>query len=95
MATTQVPKIKNEEKLGGPYTKQEQELRRKKVYELHIEKGNSALKIAEMLGVNRNTINSDIKYWYGQMVSQIGGENVCGILFKQIERLEIQRKTSC
>src|SRR2546425_12644246 len=88
----QISQIKNEEKSGGPYTKREQEQRRKKVYELHIEKGHSALKIAEMLGVNRNTINSDIKYWYGQMASQIGVGDISGILFKQIERLEIQRK---
>jgi hypothetical protein len=91
MATTQVPKINNEEKLGGPYTREEREERRKQVYEMHFEKGESAQKIAEMLGMNRNTINSDIKYWYTQMASQIGGENVCGILLQQIDRFEIQR----
>ena len=92
MSTTQISQIANDEKKGGPYTKQEQEQRRTKVYELHFEKGHSALKIAEMLDVNRNTINSDIKYWYAHMASQISGENVVGMLLKQIERLEIQRK---
>ena len=92
MSTTQELQITSEEKRGGPYTKQEQEQRRAKVYELHFEKGHSALKIAEMLGVNRNTISTDIKYWYGQLASQISGENVVGMLLKQHERLELQRK---
>lgn len=92
MTTTLVSQIPSEEKRGGPYTKQEQEERRIKVYELYFEKGHSALKIAETLGVNRNTINSDIKYWYTQMTAQIGGQNVGAIVLKEIERLEIQRK---
>ena len=48
-------------KEGGPYTKQQQQERRKKVNELYFEKHLSALKIADILGVNRNTINEDIK----------------------------------
>jgi len=92
MTTTQVSQIPSEEKRGGPYTQQEQEQRRVKVYELYFEKGHSALRIAETLGVNRNTINSDIKYWYTQIRAQIGGQNVGVIVLKEIERLEIQRK---
>jgi hypothetical protein len=41
--------------------------RRSKVYNLHFEKGHSAVRIAEMNNVNRNTINEDIKYWYAQI----------------------------
>ena len=78
-------------KKGGPYTKQEHEQRYNQVYELHFEKGYSALKIAEMLGVNRNTVNSDIRYWYAQLASQIAEQDIGGILLKQIERLELQR----
>lgn len=92
MTTIQISQIPSEEKRGGPYTKQEQEQRRVKVYELYFEKGDSALKIAETLGVNRNTVNSDIKYWYTQIIAQIGGQNVGAIVLKEIERLEIQRK---
>jgi len=92
MTTIQVSQIPSEEKRGGPYTKQEQEQRRVRVYELYFEKGHSALKIAETLGVNRNTVNSDIKYWYTQIRAQIGGQNVGAIVLKEIERLEIQRK---
>ena len=39
-------KLEIKSKKGGPYTKQEQEKRRKQVYELHFEKGFSAIKIA-------------------------------------------------
>lgn len=53
MTTTQISQIVSKEKRGGPYTKQEQEQRRTKVYELYFKKGSSA-KISEMLGVNRN-----------------------------------------
>ena len=51
-----------ETKKGGPYTKQEQEKRRKRVYELHFEKGFSAVSIGVELDMNRNTINEDINY---------------------------------
>ena len=90
MSTDQA--LQNKEKSGGPYTKQEQEQRRAKVYELHFEKGHSAVQIAQVLGINRNTVSSDIKYWYSQMTSQINRKNLVGIVLKQIERLEIQRK---
>ena len=61
----------NKSKKGGPYTTQEQESRRKQVYELHFEKGFSAIKIAEMLNVNRNTINVDIQDWYRKVSEEI------------------------
>ena len=50
------------QKQGGPYTKNEQDERRNKVYSMYFEKGFSALKIASELEVNRNTINQDIKF---------------------------------
>ena len=92
MSTKQSFQIRSAEKKGGPYTKQEQEKRRKKVYELYFEKGNSAVKIAQMLGVNRHTINADIKSWYAQIAAQIGGENVGVLVLKKIEQLELQKK---
>ena len=78
------------EKNGGPYTKQEQESRRKQVYELHFEKGFSAIKIAEMLNVNRNTINADIQDWYSKVSEEIPQHNA-SLLLKQIHRLEMQQ----
>jgi len=81
-----------ETKKGGPYTKQQQEKRRKQVYELHFERGFSAVSIANELDVNRNTINEDIKYWMMQIASQFENQQLGIIMLKQIERLEVQRK---
>ena len=50
------------QKQGGPYTKNEQDERRNKVYSMYFEKGFSAIKIANELKVNRNTINQDVKF---------------------------------
>ena len=79
-------------KKGGPYTKHEQEKRRKQVYELHFERGFSAVSIANELDVNRNTINEDLKYWMMQIASQFENQQLGVIMLKQIERLEVQRK---
>ncbi len=48
------------------------------------------MKIAQTLGVNRNTINEDIKYWYSNIKEEIKQENDDHIL-RQIRRLESQR----
>ena len=49
-------------KKGGRYTKKEQEERRLQVYHLHFEENTPAIRIAEMLNVNRNTINDDLRF---------------------------------
>lgn len=84
--------LQSKSKKGGPYTKQEQEKRRKQVYELHFEKGFSAVSIGVELGINRNTINEDIKYWLTQIASQFEDQYLGVIILKQIERLEVQKK---
>ena len=76
-------------KKGGPYSKTEQEKRRSKVYNLHFEKGYPAIKIAEMLQVNRNTINEDIHFLYNEIGKQIP-ERTSSLVLKQFERFEIQ-----
>ena len=65
-----------EKRNGGPYTKKEQEQRRSKVYNLHFEKGQSAVRIAEIIKVNRNTVNEDIKYRYSQITSDLKNRNI-------------------
>ncbi|MBT3762187.1 MAG: hypothetical protein HOF89_06380 [Candidatus Nitrosopelagicus sp.] len=77
-------------KKGGPYTKNDQNQRRTKVYDLYFEKGYSAVRIAEMLQVNRNTINEDIKYWYAQAAEELP-EHDCSLFLKQIQRLDTQQ----
>jgi len=80
-----------EEKRGGPYTQQEQEIRKEKVFELHFENGHSALQIARMLEVNRNTINKDIDFWYSEIRSNSKSHYNKNWLDKQLTRLEFQR----
>lgn len=83
--------LAHEAKKGGPYTKQEQDERRKQVYQLHFEQGKSAVKIAEILNVSRNTINEDIRFWYTQLAREIGEDNLSSKMASLIHRLELQR----
>ena len=78
-------------KKGGPYTKKEQEKRRDDVFELYFEYGYSAVQIVNLLNVNRNTINEDIKYWYSELYNEDKSNFSREWLDKQFTRLEIQR----
>lgn len=78
-------------KKGGRYTKKEQEERRLQVYHLHFEQERPAVKIAEMLNVNRNTINDDIRYWHQQLANEMNAQDISAKMTKQIQRMEIQR----
>lgn len=77
-------------KNGGPYPKHEQEIRREKVFQMHFEQGYSAVKIAELLGVHRNTITSDLQSWYEELAQDRTNSN-SNWLGKQLLRLESQR----
>jgi len=74
----------------GPYSKQELEKRRNEVYRLHFEYGYSARKIAELMSINRNTINGDINHWYSKVEKSNDGQ-VESAIFTILERLDIQR----
>jgi len=76
---------------GGRYTKNEQETRRNEVFRLHFELGNSAVKIADLLKVNRNTINTDINFWYSQLSKHWQENDISCWIMKQIHRFEMQR----
>jgi len=78
-------------KKGGRYTKKEQGTRRDEVFKLHMDYGYSARKIADIMKVNRNTINSDIKYCYSQLRKDDDSLFIEDALNKNIYRLEIQR----
>ena len=78
-------------KKGGRYTKKEQEERRSEVYRLNFEYGYSARKISEMMKINRNTINRDIKFLYSKLAIDFEGEALEDWLYKQLMRLESQR----
>lgn len=79
-----------EVKKGGPYTKKEQDDRRQEVFKLHFEKGYSAIKISEMLNVNRNTINEDIRYWYSELASELN-HDVTTWAIEQYHNFESQK----
>jgi len=75
----------------GPYSKQELEKRRNEVYRLHFEYGYSARKIAELMKINRNTINGDIKHWYSKIGNKANTLDPESMITLTIERLDIQR----
>ena len=70
IAPTSEPSVPNQEACngdyksknpnGGPYSKKDRDARIEEVGRLHFEYGYSANKISELIGANRNTVNSDI-----------------------------------
>jgi|CXWL01.1.fsa_nt_gi predicted DNA-binding protein YlxM (UPF0122 family) len=78
------------QKQGGPYTKNEQDERRKKVYNMYFEKGFSAIKIAIELEVNRNTINQDVKFLRSELTQKDQIKPAIWLL-EQKEHLEQQK----
>jgi len=82
---------KSGKKKGGPYSETDRQKRRNEVYRLHFEYGYSALKISELMKINRNTINGDIQYWYRKVVKNWRASSPKFLVIKNIERLELQR----
>ena len=83
--------IKHTPKKGGPYSKQDKEARRNEVYRLHFDYGYSARKIAELMKVNRNTINGDIDYWYSKITKNYNVFDPEPEIIINLHRLENQR----
>jgi len=80
----------SKDKVGGPYTKKEQEERRNQVFELHFMQSYSAVGIAKMLDVNRNTISKDIQFWCSEIKEEQSSSNK-NWFDKELLRLESQR----
>ena len=76
---------------SGPYTKIEREKRLNEVYRLHFDYGYSARKIAELMKVNRHTIDGDLDYWYSRIMKQNNLFNPEHAVFFKLDRLETQR----
>jgi len=83
--------VKKSHKKGGPDSKNDRDKRREEVYRLRFEYGYSARKIAEVINVNRNTINGDIKYWYLQLTCEVSNETIVSSALKQIHNMELQK----
>ena len=75
----------------GPQPSHQKKTRRDKVYKLHFEYGYSARKIATMIKANRNTVNSDISFWYGQMQKDDDKTSRLNQLFQPVEFVYLQR----
>ena len=79
------------DKNGGPCPVQAKKTRRNEVFRLHFDYGYSARKIADMLKINRNTINSDITYWYSQLQKEDDIVSADDWINKILYRLETKR----
>ena len=77
----------------APFTRSQRRKRRTEVYKLHFEHGIPATRIAEMMKVDRNTINNDLKILYREALTDYSPEDMSldDILQKQLLRLETQR----
>jgi len=78
-------------KKGGPYTKGDRVKRRNEVFRLHFSLGYSAIKIAQLMNVNRHTIESDIKYGYSILAKEWNRSTIDSWFMKHVYRLEEQR----
>ena len=99
--------IKNKHNLGrprhnhkqkfAPFTRSQRRKRRMEVYKLHFEHGVPATRIAEMMNVDRNTINNDLKILYQQSLNDYNPKDISldDLLQKQLVRLETQRDRLC
>ncbi len=76
---------------GGPYSKAQRSHRRNEVFKLHFDYGYSSVQISEMMKVNRNTINSDINFWYGRLSKEWNSYDAESWCMKQMHRMETQR----
>lgn len=77
----------------APFTRSQRRKRRIEVYKLHFEHGIPATRIAEMMRVDRNTINNDLKILYQMALKDYDPDDMSfsDILQKQLFRLETQR----
>jgi hypothetical protein len=80
----------------APYTKIQRKERRDEVYRLHFENGMPATRIAELMKVDRNTINNDLKILYNKAARDYNSDkSYDDIIEKQLLRLETQRDRLC
>jgi hypothetical protein len=77
----------------APFTKSQRRKRRMEVYKLHFERGVPATRIADIMKVDRNTINNDLKILYHKALNDYNPEDLSldDILQKHLLRLETQR----
>ena len=83
--------FKSKNKKGGPYSKKDRNLRIDQVCKLHFEYGYSAKKISELMEVNRNTINDDIKQLYLTLESNWEKSSASSLLQSHVASIVAQK----
>jgi hypothetical protein len=77
---------------NSPFTRIQRKERRDEVYRLHFDNGMPATRIAELMKVDRNTINNDLKILYKKAMKNYNSDlSFNDIIEKQLLRLETQR----
>lgn len=81
----------------APFTRSQRRKRRVEVYKLQFERGMPATRIAELMKVDRNTINNDLKILYRGALNDynLDDMNLDEIVQKQLLKLETQRDRLC
>jgi hypothetical protein len=76
----------------SPFTRAQRKERRDEVYRLHFENGMPATRIAQLMKVDRNTINNDLNILYKKAIKDYNSDMTFDdIIEKQLLRLETQR----
>jgi hypothetical protein len=76
----------------APFTLAQRKERRQEVYKLHFDHGMPATRIAELIKVDRNTINNDLKILYRKAIKDHNSDLMYDeIVEKHLLRLETQR----
>ncbi|NQW12584.1 MAG: hypothetical protein HQ481_22190 [Alphaproteobacteria bacterium] len=78
-------------KKGGPYSSVDKHARRDEVYKLHFDYGYSARRIADIIKINRKTIDNDISFLYSKVLEKWGYPDPESWLLSNMENLEIQK----
>jgi len=69
------PRQNNRQKFA-PFTRSQRRKRRMEVYKLHFEHGVPATRIAELMKVDRNTINNDLKILYREALNNYNPDDM-------------------
>lgn len=78
-------------KKGGPYSSADKQARRNEVYKLHFDYGYSARKIADIMKINRKTIDNDISFLYSKVLEKWGHPDPEYWLISNMENLDVQK----
>ena len=76
---------------GGRYTQEERDRRREAVYRMHFVEKQVANQIAARLGVNRHTVNADIKWLHQRLLERYHADDPNSMISMQMVALEERR----